>query len=158
MNTMSMSKMGLGLCVALAASACGDDVSKDDARLGYAIAQGFATTAAQQVRSQAPTTVAPEDFSFTQACAGGGDISMTGAFEGSAASFSFQFNACNQGGVLFDGSWAVGGTVDRVTVVGNLSIKTSQVDFSCAFDLAVDSGGLITGTACGYNVVELAGQ
>ncbi len=155
MNTKT--KLGLGLCLAVAVSACGGP-SKEDASVGYAIAKGFAGTAAGQVSGQAGALKQRQEgaFNFSQACVNGGDISMTGAFSGTTADFSFKFNACKQGDVLFDGGWDIGGTAETVTMVGALSISSSQFDISCDFDLEVsNNGATIAGTACGYDVAEL---
>lgn len=155
MNTNT--KLGLGLCLAVAVSACGGP-SKEDASIGYGVAKGFAGVAATQVSGQAGALKQRQEgaFNFSQACASGGDISMTGAFDGTAAAFSFKFNACKQGDVLIDGGWDIGGTADSVTMVGTLSISSSQFDFSCDFDLkASNNGTTISGTACGYDVAEL---
>lgn len=158
MNTMS--KLGLGLCLAVAVTACGG-ASKEDATAGYAIARGFAATAAQKAGMQSAGSLRQRQegtFSFTQDCLDSGNISMSGAFSGTTADFSFKFNACKQGGVLMDGGWDIGGTADSLTMVGTLSISSDQFDFSCDFDLAVsNNGNTITGTACGYDVSELGG-
>ena len=94
---------------------------------------------------------------FEQACASGGNMSMSGAFSGTTADFSFKFNACKQGDVLLEGGWDIGGTAESLTMVGTLSISSSQFDMSCDFDLKVDASNVITGTACGYDVSELEG-
>lgn len=152
------SKFGLTLCLAVAVSACGGP-SKEDASVGYTIAKGMASTAAVSARGQAGGLTQRQNgtFMFEQACASGGNMSMSGAFSGTTADFSFKFNACKQGDVLFEGGWDIGGTAESLTMVGTLSISSSQFDMSCDFDLKVDSNNVITGTACGYDVSELEG-
>lgn len=155
MNTMT--KLGMGLCLTVAMSACGG-ASKEDATVGYALAKAFAGTASTQVAGQAGGLRQRQEgsFNFTQPCASGGDISMTGAFSGTTADFSFKFNACKQGDVLIDGGWDIGGTAESITMVGTLSMSGSQFDISCDFDLTVSNNGqTIKGTACGYDVSEL---
>lgn len=157
----NLTKTGLGLCLTVAIAACGGGPSKDEAQIGYALAKGFAGTASAQAQTQNPGSLTQRQegsLSFSQPCASGGTIGMSGDFSGTTADFSFTFDQCNQGGTVIDGGWDIGGTADTLTMVGTLSITHPEFEISCEFDLRVsNNGATIAGTACGYDVSELEG-
>ena len=150
---MNITKLALSLGITMGLAACGGGPSKDEARAGYALASGLATSFSATASSHMGAALRSTE-TLPGICPAGGDVSFTGTGSGTSFDFTFAFNKCNLGAAVFDGSWHITGSPESTKVVGGLSLEGQNFGFSCDFDLVV-SGQSVSGSACGYTVAEL---